>query len=214
MDDLRVGELVQVTDPAGIQGTSKFVGWTEKHRSLTKFHRLTTESGNILTMTGSHGLFIWKAGSVMATFAKDLSVGDFLVVSQSSNSSQAERLRSISIVNEFGALGPLTESGTIMVNNVSTSCYASYTHHLAHFALLPARWWPQIFLDDEESQTREGTRSYITNIKWLGRLLSPSGFRTDNQITDSSLFTNTLAPLASAFVIGLSVVVFYKKATL
>ena len=56
MDDLRVGQLVQVTDPAGIQGTSKFVGWTEKHRSLTQFHRLTTESGNILTMTGSFSL--------------------------------------------------------------------------------------------------------------------------------------------------------------
>ena len=109
MDDLRVGQLVQVTDPAGVQGTSKFVGWTEKHRSHTEFHKLTTESGNVLTMTGgyplhikildivvikcffflgNHGLFIWKAGSVMATFAKDLSVGDFLVVSQSSNSSQ------------------------------------------------------------------------------------------------------------------------------
>ena len=38
---------------------------------------------------------------------------------------QAERLKSISIVHEFGALGPLTESGTIMVNNVSTSCCKS-----------------------------------------------------------------------------------------
>ena len=100
---------------------------------------------------------------------------------------QAERLKSISIVHEFGALGPLTESGTIMVNNVSTSCCkygpasvpfmtlrffpdASYPHQLAHFALLPARWWPKIFLDDDESQTKEGIRSYITNIKWLGRL--------------------------------------------
>ena len=27
-----------------------------------------------------------------------------------------------SIITEFGALGPLTESGTIIVNNVSTSC--------------------------------------------------------------------------------------------
>ena len=27
MDDLRVGQLVQLTDPAGVQGTSIFVGW-------------------------------------------------------------------------------------------------------------------------------------------------------------------------------------------
>ena len=44
---------------------------------------------------GNHGLFIWKAGSVMATFAKDLSVGDFLVVSQSSNSSQVSSERNL-----------------------------------------------------------------------------------------------------------------------
>ena len=53
MDDLRIGQFVQVTDPAGIEGTSKFIGWIEKHHSLTEFYRLTTESENVLTMTGS-----------------------------------------------------------------------------------------------------------------------------------------------------------------
>ena len=53
MDDLRIGQFVQVTDPTGMEGTSKFIGWTEKHHSLTKFYRLTTESENVLTMTGS-----------------------------------------------------------------------------------------------------------------------------------------------------------------
>ena len=52
MDDLRIGQFVQVTDPAGMEGTSKFIGWTEKHHSLTEFYRLTTESENVLTMTG------------------------------------------------------------------------------------------------------------------------------------------------------------------
>ena len=52
MDDLKVGQLVQVTDVEGKQGTSKFVGWTEKHSSLTEFHQLTTEAGNVLKLTG------------------------------------------------------------------------------------------------------------------------------------------------------------------
>ena len=56
MDDLKVGQLVQVTDVEGKQGTSKFVGWTEKHSSLTQFHQLTTEAGNVLKLTGG-GLF-------------------------------------------------------------------------------------------------------------------------------------------------------------
>ena len=61
MDDLRIGQFVQVTDPAGIEGTSKFIGWTEKHHSLTEFYRLTTESENILTMTGSRKIFVIKS---------------------------------------------------------------------------------------------------------------------------------------------------------
>jgi len=209
MEDLKVGQAVQVTDPEGKPGTSKFVGWLEKHRFNTNLVKLTTESGNVLTMTGNHGLFIWKSGSMSATFARNLSVGDILVVSETSNNTQAERLVSISDVTEVGVLAPLTESGTINVNNISTSCYASYPHELAHWAMLPARWWPHIFLEDEESQLKEGARSYVTNIKWLGRLMSSSGFRIDTQYVDSDFSAKMVAP--GAFVIGLSVMAFYQK---
>ena len=37
---------------------------------------------------GNHGLFIWKSGSMSATFARNLSVGDILVVSETSNNTQ------------------------------------------------------------------------------------------------------------------------------
>ena len=109
---------------------------------------------------------------------------------------------------------------------------ASYPHELAHWAMLPARWWPHIFLEDEESQLKEGARSYVTNIKWLGRLedqrssicvpnswlyrhfffhrlMSSSGFRIDTQYVDSDFSAKIVAP--GAFVIGLSVMAFYQK---
>ena len=54
MDDLKVGHLVQTTDLEGNRETSKFVGWTEKHSSLTEFHQLTTEAGNVLKLTGEY----------------------------------------------------------------------------------------------------------------------------------------------------------------
>ena len=40
---------------------------------------------------------------------------------------KADMVTDISVITEFGALGPLTESGTIIVNNVSTSC-CEYHH--------------------------------------------------------------------------------------
>ena len=64
MDDLKVGQLVQVTDLEGKQGTSKFVGWTEKHTSLTEFHQLTTEAGNVLKLTGED-LFAMTSSDLM-----------------------------------------------------------------------------------------------------------------------------------------------------
>merc|ERR1711892_914041 len=94
---------------------------------------------------------------------------------------QTERLAKISLVTETGWLDPLTRSGTIMVNNVSTSCYASYPHWLANLAMFPARQWPQIFLDDRDTEGQQGTREYINFIKRVGRFFSKSGFRIDDQ---------------------------------
>ena len=39
---------------------------------------------------------------------------------------------------------PLTMDGNIMVNGVLTSCYASSDHGLAHIALAPVRYFPEI----------------------------------------------------------------------
>ena len=90
-------------------------------------------------------------------------------------------------VNKTGSLDPLTQSGTIVSNNIVTSCCeysndyllyntnksiftdASFPHHLADLALWPAKMFPTLLLDDEESQYVEGTRAYITFIKWIAR---------------------------------------------
>ena len=49
---------------------------------------------------------------------------------------------------------------------------ASFPHHLADLALLPAKIFPELLLDNLESQHREGTRTYIRAIKWIARLIS------------------------------------------
>ena len=45
---------------------------------------------------------------------------------------------------------------------------ASFPHHLANLAL-PAKMFPELLLDNQESQSEEGTRTYITVMKWIGR---------------------------------------------
>ena len=44
-----------------------------------------------------------------------------------------------------GAFRPITMEGTIIVDGVLASCYAhSPDHDLAHFAMAPLRWFPDI----------------------------------------------------------------------
>ena len=59
---------------------------------------------------------------------------------------QVERLANVSIVAEFGALGPLTQSGTLIVNNISTSCCKCYVMSFLQFTpyrcIIPPRLGP------------------------------------------------------------------------
>ena len=44
----------------------------------------------------------------------------------------------------IGAYAPVTEGGNIVVNGVLASCYANANHDVAHFAMTPLKWFPQI----------------------------------------------------------------------
>ena len=76
------------------------------------------------------------------------------------------------ILNSFlGAFMPLTMEGNIMVDGILSSCYASFDHDLAHFAMIPMQWFPQmikwIFGEDN------GSPIYVNIVKGLGRLGLP-----------------------------------------
>ena len=43
-----------------------------------------------------------------------------------------------------GAYVPLTMEGNIVVDEVLVSCYPSVHHDLAHIALMPVKWFPNI----------------------------------------------------------------------
>ena len=65
---------------------------------------------------------------------------------------------------------PVTTEGNILVDGVLASCYASVNHDLAHVAMKPLLWFPNImdmFLGEEEH-----VNGYVTILKGLGEIMS------------------------------------------
>ena len=70
-----------------------------------------------------------------------------------------------------GAYVPLTDEGNLVVDGVLASCYASFDHDLAHFAMTPMKWFPGlmewVFGEDN------GLKGYLSFAKIVGRYLMP-----------------------------------------
>merc|ERR1712241_46921 len=163
MRDLRIGDEV-LSDGTG--SLTKFIGWIDRGSNKeTDMIEIQTEDGEQLTLTGSHIIFYYENGEQASTYAKNLNPGNVIV----GGSGEEKIIMNVNHVWKIGYLDPLTESGTIVTNNITTSCYASFPHHLSDLASLPAKMFPELLLDNHESQYKEGCRTYYRIIKWIGR---------------------------------------------
>ena len=68
---------------------------------------------------------------------------------------------------------PLTKEGHLVVNGILSSCYASFPHDLAHIAMVPMQWFPEVI--EWFFGLENGSQSYVDIIKELGRLMLPIG---------------------------------------
>ena len=73
----------------------------------------------------------------------------------------------------LGAFVPLTMDGNIVVDGVLASCYADSDHDLAHFAMTPMQWIPQVmeWLFGEET----GFAVFVSVTREFGILMLPYG---------------------------------------
>ena len=69
---------------------------------------------------------------------------------------------------EKGTWAPLTREGTLLVDGLLASCYASFPHDLVDLALAPVKMFPRMLLDDEESVKVDGCREVVKLQKKVG----------------------------------------------
>ena len=142
MESLLLGEAVQVITNKGV--TLKPV-ITFIHRQpdlFQKFMQITTlRYKKILKITEDHLIFVEKNGKEAAIPARDVKIGDMVYVKVGGQKMlEKDAVQGVSIVFEKGVYAPVTLSGTILVNDVNTSCYFDVLSHVwFHRAMGAAR---------------------------------------------------------------------------
>ena len=139
IESLQVGDKVLVITKNDIQSDSVITFIHRQPEVVEEFLKIVTTKEKILLITADHLLFLELMGQATAIPARDVKIGDTVYV-RGSHGSEKDLVRSISTVYEKGAYAPVTLSGTILVNDVHTSCYFDVlSHEWSHRAMSIAR---------------------------------------------------------------------------
>lgn len=154
--ELKAGDFIKTFDFAGQRVEySKFVDYLHYDRSIeTEFLAIRVKGSQkaMLEISPMHLIQRRSAegGNSEFVFARDLNVKDEISILEGNEMSLKE-IESIESFISVGAFAPLTESGTLLANNVYVSCYANcYWHNLVHFAFEPLRIYHRVFENQQQ----------------------------------------------------------------
>ena len=123
MKHLQLGD--QVLTKGGVY--TEFLGWTDKNvNRKTQFLKIVTNNASSVMLTASHNIYVYGE-KLVTKYAQDVNIGDLLV----NLSGELEEVTAITSVQELGYYSPLTSSGDLFVNQLLSSCYASFPHAAA-----------------------------------------------------------------------------------
>jgi len=138
ISQLKYGDMVKTIDlTSNTPVFSKFVMHLHSEENvLANFIRFTTNQNNIITISAKHLIakMNTQTNRIDYVLAEELTQNDLMIVSTQKGEVIHERIIRVEQVMESGVYAPLTEHGTMLVDNVLVSCYAhTHTHELAHY---------------------------------------------------------------------------------
>ena len=181
---LRKGDRVLAMTASGDAVYSEFLGYLHQHSSIpSQFFTIRTSS-NTLQISSKHLLYVFqsqddKHGTY--DFAKNIRVGKYVLTVNDAGNLVRSRVTAISRADAVGFYAPLTSEGTIIVDGVVASCYATVPYHsVAHLGTWPYRMWQKyISGEDHVSESVEVMPAYIQMLQQfvLPAILSVAGSR-------------------------------------
>lgn len=142
LQDLAIGEKILSVDSSGQLVFSEVLLFLDYDPGQKReFLEITLLSGRSLQVTPTHLVVTGEVTSSRTVFAKELKIGDSLLVSDSNHHRLIEDvIVKVREVLRTGVYAPLTSTGTLIVNDVVASCYATVdSQSLAHWAFAPVR---------------------------------------------------------------------------
>ncbi|XP_074653434.1 sonic hedgehog protein-like [Tubulanus polymorphus] len=197
LSETQVGDRVLTVSADGSLKYTTVILFIDRDPNKTAaFYNLHTEANITVTLTSSHLIYVTdkftSSPSAILTnqraiFAKDVQIGDALLLVEGSRV-YASKVARMTITTRKGWFAPLTEEGTIIVDDVMTSCYAVVNSDIvAHVVYSPFRWFeflkhryltPPEPLPSRSGPSRSGccsspeqTTASATGVHWYARFL-------------------------------------------
>lgn len=139
LEDLVVGDNIFVQSETGEFTYEPLIGFLHSTRSPSSLLSVT-HAGGEFQASANHLVFVASAGGQTSKLMSELRVGEQLLLApkEAGGKSVSSSILAIrTTIDAAGVLAPLTASGSIVVNGVVASVYASHSSkvHLPHCAL-------------------------------------------------------------------------------
>ncbi|XP_075037131.1 indian hedgehog protein isoform X1 [Mixophyes fleayi] len=179
ISELRQGMQVLAMDSYGRTTYSDFVTFLDQDpKSVLSFQVIETmDPPRRLSLTPTHLIFVANnfstpADDFKAVFASHIRPGQYILVSGAPGLVPA-RVSSVSMQTDTGVYAPLTQHGTILVDDVVVSCFALVQkQRLAQFAFGPLRVLYSLgAIVGNESSEHVGLHWYGRFLYQLGRMI-------------------------------------------
>ena len=141
MKEVALGDKVLTLNSHGRPSFSEVIEYLyyDPH-STSEYLKVESEDGHCVSISPNHLIFTGQpGGKKKAVFAATLKPGDH-IIAVSNTHTQHCKVKQVTSGTQDGIYNVLTRTGTLVVDGVLASCYASYkSHKISHAACAPLR---------------------------------------------------------------------------
>jgi hypothetical protein len=148
--NLEIGDRVLAYNKdRGVHASRVYVDFHNDNETTVAIFEIQTSTGRKIPVTAEHSLFVRRCLSDQnwtPKSAQDVRVGDCVPRFYAGDADVIEEsVTNVRVFESKGIRQPVTETGTILVDDVVVSCYDRVVDQDAtHMALLPHRWFAQL----------------------------------------------------------------------